>query len=515
MKLKNMRICGTNLVTIFVLTACLACAGAAEPPAEQSKSDFVKNSVVKVFATVRYPDHFKPWSKLAPTSLVGSGIVIEGRRILTTAHVVLYASQVQIEANEAGDKITATVQGISPETDLAVLKLDDESFFDSHPPLARARQLPDDKDAVMVYGFPTGGSSMSITRGIVSRIEFAKYNYGASGLRIQVDAAINPGNSGGPAMVGDKMIGLAFSHLRQAENISYIIPCEEIELFLKAIVGGSYHGRPSMNIALQELQNAALRSFLGVDKSIHGDVVQQLGQGSADSPLRKWDIITQIGDAVVDDEGMIRLDSGLRVHFSYLIDKTAPHGKVPLTIIRSGKSMHVQVPVVSNLNWVMPGLKGSYPSYFVYGPLVFANASSDMLSDLIGGRAGSAWTAILLAQGSPLLDRLNDFSDFDGERLVIVTTFFSHKLSRGYANPTAQVVKTVNNIPIKNLGQLVQVLRDCKDRFVAIDFYGHNTHTLIFPREEMVADTDDILTDNSVRSQGSPDMMAIWNTRNN
>ena len=510
-----MRISGINLVAIFALTAGFACAGAGEAPAEQPKSDFVKNAVVKVFATARYPDYFKPWSKSAPSSLVGSGVVIEGRRILTVAHVVLYASQVQIEANESGEKTTATVQGISPETDLAVLKLDDESFFDSHPPLARARQLPDDKDAVMVYGFPTGGSSMSITRGIVSRIEFAAYNYGVSGLRIQVDAAINPGNSGGPAMVGDKMIGLAFAHLRQAENISYIIPCEEIDLFLNEIAVGSYHGRPTMNLALQELQNAALRSFLGIDKSIHGDVVQQLGPGSGDSPLRKWDIITQIGDTAVDDEGMIRLDSGLRVHFSYLIDRTATNGRVPLTIIRSGNSMHVEVPVVSDPNWVLPRLKGSYPSYFVYGPLVFANASSDMVLDLVAGRTSSAWTMTLLSQGSPLLDRLNDLPEFDGERLVIVTTFFPHKLSRGYVNPTAQIVKSVNNIPIKNLGQLVQVLRDCKDRFVAFDFHGINTHTLIFPREEMVAGTDDILTDNSVRSQGSPDMMAIWNTGKN
>jgi S1-C subfamily serine protease len=91
-------------------------------------------------------------------------VVIEGRRILSNAHLVLYASQIQIEANEAGDKITGTVAGLSPELDLAVIKLDDESFFASHPPLARAKELPGVKDAVMVYGFPTGGSSMGASR---------------------------------------------------------------------------------------------------------------------------------------------------------------------------------------------------------------------------------------------------------------------------------------------------------------------------------------------------------------
>ena len=49
---------------------------------------------------------------------------------------------------------------------------------------------------------------------------------------------INPGNSGGPALVDGKMIGLVFSKISQADNIGYIIPGEEIDLFLKDIADG-------------------------------------------------------------------------------------------------------------------------------------------------------------------------------------------------------------------------------------------------------------------------------------
>ena len=66
---------------------------------------------------------------------------------------VNYASQVQIQANQAGDKLAATVVAVDPGIDLAVLKLDDETFFDTHAPLARAKSLPQIKDAVMVYGY--------------------------------------------------------------------------------------------------------------------------------------------------------------------------------------------------------------------------------------------------------------------------------------------------------------------------------------------------------------------------
>jgi hypothetical protein len=336
-------------------------------------------------------------------------------------------------------------------------------------------------------------------------------------LRIQVDAAINPGNSGGPAVVGEKMIGLAFAHLSKAENISYIIPCEEIELFLKNMVDGSYHGRPTLFTRVQGLQNPALRSFLNADKSVHGLVVQAVARIPADNPLRKWDILTRIGDSPIDDEGMIKLEGGPRVAYNYLVERTATNGKVPMTILRSGQTLQVQAPIVSNWQLVVPFLKGSYPSYFVYGPLVFSEATEDLVTDFTRGRTAAFWTAQLVGQGSPLLSRAEDSPEFDGERLVVVTSFLPHKLSRGYGDPTGQVVKTINGIAIKNLGQLVQVLRDCEDRFITVDFDGHPlfTDTLIFPRAQMLADTEDILTENSVRSQGSPDMLAIWNGKKN
>src|SRR3984957_21077131 len=94
----------------FFVIALHATPSLSADPAEPSKSTSanVENAVVKVFSTVRNPDLSRPWTKQAPTEITGSGVVIEGKRILTNAHVVLYASQVQVQANQAGDKISAT-----------------------------------------------------------------------------------------------------------------------------------------------------------------------------------------------------------------------------------------------------------------------------------------------------------------------------------------------------------------------------------------------------------------------
>jgi len=130
--------------------------------------------------------------------VTGSGAIIEGDRILTNAHVVLYASQVEIQANRAGDKCWPRCSPSLRASISPCSRSRTPRFFAEHRALVRANSLPRITDAVYAYGFPTGGNSLAITKGIVSRIEFVDYGIAASGLRIQIDAALNPGNSGGP-----------------------------------------------------------------------------------------------------------------------------------------------------------------------------------------------------------------------------------------------------------------------------------------------------------------------------
>ncbi|HVU35858.1 MAG TPA: trypsin-like peptidase domain-containing protein [Opitutaceae bacterium] len=474
-------------------------------------SSGVENTVVKIFATLLRPDPYKPWTKSAPIDVTGSGVIIEGKRILTNAHVVLYASQVQVQANQAGDKVSATVEYIAPGIDLAVLKLDDDSFFDNRPPILRTNALPDIKDSVLAYGYPTGGTSLSITKGIVSRIEFTGYNFSTAGLRVQIDAAINPGNSGGPAIVGDKMIGLAFSHLGGAENIGYIIPTEEINLFLADIADGKYDGKPAMFDEWQTLENPALRSYLELPKGTHGVVVHRPYSDEPGYPLKEWDVITKIDNTPIDDQGMVRLREDLRVRFQYLIQKVARDGKVPLTIVRAGRVQQVELPVFADRSFVLPALRGSYPSYFVFGPMVF----SDATADFIDGVDGNVNVLRLFSfMSNPLLTRRGDRPAFPGERLVVVSSpFFPHKLSKGYDNPMGRVIDSVNGKHVNNLASLVQMLRDSKDAYVTIRFAGRGSEAIVLPRKESIAAMDEILTDNGVRAQGSPDMLAIWNAK--
>ena len=511
----------SRLIAAFALAVCSQFSTAQQatqeagpesaPSAAPAIPANLENSVVKVFSTLRRPDPFKPWSKASPSDVTGSGVVIEGRRILTNAHVVGYASQVQVQANEAGDKVSATVVAVARDMDLALLKLDDDSFFDSHAPVARASVLPNVRDQVFAYGYPTGGTSLSITKGIVSRIEFVNYSMDTAGLRIQIDAAINSGNSGGPAIAGDKMVGLAFGAVANAQNIGYIIPNEEVELFLRDVADGRYDGKPALLDETQTLENPVLRAFLKLDKSVTGAVVQTPGEDDPAYPLKEWDVITHIGNSPVDNQSMVKVGNNLRVRFQYRVQQLEKNGKVPLTVIRDGKPMVVQVPVSSGRKLLIPDLNGGYPSYFIYGPIVFSRATSDYLNFMTGNANALnayGWVA------SPLVTRRGDQPSREREELVVVSSpFFPHKLVTGYSNRFGSVIYSINKVAVRSLAHLVTLLRDSKDELIVIHFDQRGGENMVVRRKDMLEATEGVLSDNGIRLQGSQDMMDIWNRK--
>ena len=122
--------------------------------------DSIRKSVVKIHSNPRTPDLLRPWAKQPAREISGTGAIIDGNRILTNAHVVLYASQIMVQADRSTERIQAEVEAISPGMDLAIPKLRDESLFEARPPLPFADDLPKIKDTVNAYGFPIGGEQL-------------------------------------------------------------------------------------------------------------------------------------------------------------------------------------------------------------------------------------------------------------------------------------------------------------------------------------------------------------------
>ena len=213
---------------------------------------------------------------------------------------------------------------------------------------------------------------------------------------------------------------------------------------------------------------------------------------------------------------MIKLGANLRVRFHYLVQKIAKNGKVPLTVVRAGKEMQVELPVSPKHPMVMPDLEGAYPSYFVYGPLVFSERHGAIRQRLAARhRRAPAGSAGCSSLGSPLVKRMGDKPAFEGERTCGgFLAFFPAQTLQGLFRPVSpggqNRQRHSHQEPEPSGGSPARLPRD---EFITIEFDSRDGETLVFPREEMVAATDEILTDNGVRSQGSPDTMAVWNAK--
>jgi hypothetical protein len=184
-----------------------------------------------------------------------------------------------------------------------------------------------------------------------------------------------------------------------------------------------------------------------------------------------------------------------------MVQRAARGGTVPVKVVRGGKELSLALPVWVGRPRLIKDLRGTYPSYFVWGPMVFSPATMEFA----GGRRGG---------GNPMSTRAADPPAFAGEELVVVASpLFPHKVSKGYSSAQGAVVKTLNGVPVKNLSHLVELLRDSKAEFLTIDFAGHGLESLVFSRAEVEAATEEILSDNGIRQQGSPDALLVWRAK--
>jgi S1-C subfamily serine protease len=478
--------------------------------------DAVSRSVVKVLATKRSPDLSKPWTKQAPQEVYGSGVIISGNQILTNSHVIAYADQIYVQPYQSTEKIACKAIFQAPGVDLALLKPDDESIFKQYPGLALADSLPQIKSTVNVYGYPIGGKEQSVTEGIVSRIEYGKLFYESSGLMIQIDAALNAGNSGGAAVSDGKMAGIVCSKLVTAENIGYLIPAEEITIFLQDCADGRYDGQYTLRgVDLQTAENEALRKRLRIAKEITGIMVSNVNNIDPDFPLKPFDLITHIGQNAIDNEGSVRVNENLRLSAGYLIPRSAKNGKVEMTVVREGRAQKMDVPVsIESRNLIR--FKGfTYPRYFIYGPLVFSEVPYIEMKQIYNQEKALLFFA---ATGSPVISRMNDTVAFEGEELVgVFSPMFSNRITKGYNTKATGmgIVSHVNDVPVKNLVHLVEMLRDNKDQFVIFRFANSQSERMVFDRQEIEAATEEILNENGIRNRYSEDLKSVWEKGSN
>ncbi|HPQ95565.1 MAG: trypsin-like peptidase domain-containing protein [Thiothrix sp.] len=332
------------------------------------------DSVVEVFSTSTLWSRYEPWNSGFMRS-IGSGFVVAGQHILTNAHVVENAVFIAVRTDNSTRFHEARVAFIAHEVDLAVLSLVDEDFFADKPPLPLG-EVPPLEQEIRLYGYPVGGERVSITKGIVSRIEYHRYIHSNMGFQsIQVDAAINEGNSGGPAMVDGKVVGVAVETDPQHENIGYVIPVTLVRHFLDDIADGRLDGFPALPLEFQELSNPAQKKHYKLTDDQSGVLVTTLcADTDTANTLQLGDIITHIDGRAIADNALVKLDETRAISFLHFVDIHQLDDIVQLDIVRDGVSMKVNV----KLNTAQKSVRDEVvPRYFIYGGFVFLGTAND------------------------------------------------------------------------------------------------------------------------------------------
>ena len=153
----------------------------------------IQNSVVRISATDVEPDYRAPWNSGAIQRGVGAGFVVSGGRIMTNAHVVSNSRYLTVERDGDPNKYPARVLFVAHDCDLALIQVAAPEFGKNMVPLTFGG-IPELESTVSAYGYPIGGERMSVTTGIVSRIDFQLYTHSSidSHLAVQISAQINP-----------------------------------------------------------------------------------------------------------------------------------------------------------------------------------------------------------------------------------------------------------------------------------------------------------------------------------
>jgi S1-C subfamily serine protease len=342
----------------------------------------IRSATVKIANTAIRPSYYLPWRMKSEENSTGSGVIIEGNVILTNAHVVSDSSYIEIQKENDPRKYRAQVKFMGHQCDLALLTVSDARFFENTKPLSVGKAIPELESGVTTYGYPTGGDRISITEGIISRLELSTYSHSLESalLVLQTDAAINAGNSGGPVIQNGTLAGLSFQVLSSAENIGYIIPAPVIRHFLDDIADGSFDGFPTLGVYWEKLESEDYRLYLGMDAKQTGILITHVvEEGPSYTYLMPKDVICKIGGISIANDGTIPFNDG-RLPFSYLTTSKQVGEKTEMEVFRNKKVVTINVPLSKKGERITTCNEyETLPRYYIYGGIIFQPLTREFL----------------------------------------------------------------------------------------------------------------------------------------
>jgi len=453
----------------------------------------VKKALVKVYTSHQLFDYLSPWQYGQSANSTATGFIIDGERIITNAHAVLNSKFLQVRKEGDSKKYKAVVKFTSEEYDLALVEIEDKSFFKGTVPL-KLGTLPEIQEKLTVYGYPLGGDKLSTTQGIVSRMEHNTYTLTNRKFLIgQTDAAINSGNSGGPVVSKGKVVGVAFAGLNSADNIGYFIPVNILNNFLEDIKDGKYDGSPLLGLEWLELESPSHRRMLGIEDKTGGILIKKVFKNSPfEGVLQKNDVLMKLDNYPIEYDGTIEFRKNEKTDFSYVNQQKKYGDNLSYEIIRDKKTKTGQVKlekkdikytVVTEVTIETP------PSYMVYGGLLFEPLTSNYMAGTIE-KLGSVY------------DREELYKDY--KELVVLVRVLPFDVNLGYTDAENEIIVKVNGEKYKDFKDFAQKVKNVKSGFII--FENDNGDEIVLDVKEVEEQREALMQNYNISSDMSDDI---------
>lgn len=444
----------TKDISASVPTAIISSAQLWRPVQET-----VKDTVVQIFSQIAAVDLLQPYKTPAQGASYGSGFFINDQGdLITNAHVVNQAKAVWIQIPSLGKRIIdVEVVGVSPDRDIALLRLTEESKQVVKDELGAIPFLPLGNsdtvlrsDDVLALGYPLGQQSLKSTTGVIS---------GHERHYIQMSAPVNPGSSGGPLLnINGEVIGINSAAILEAQNVGYAIPINDLKLILPDLYKTKLLKKPFLGVFFNN-GSPELTEYLGNPLPGGCFVIGVLPGSTLDrAGVQKGDMIYEINNHKIDIFGEMKVPwSEDKVSIIDFVGRLPLGQKLSLVLYRKGK--RIDLSIQFNMA-TQPAVRKIYPGYEpieyeVFAGMVVMPLSLNHIQQLVEVAPG-----------------LTDFADFkqQAQATLVVTHLFPNSLV--YRARTILVGSTlieVNGMPVQTLEDLrVALKKGISNKFLTI-----------------------------------------------
>ncbi len=476
------------MILAGVLLYGLVAHGVADPTSDEAAFagyiESLSSSLVAIRVTKPEYEFESPWTVRPPFLFTTSGCVLNGERILTSAHGLLpHAGIIRVMRADIGAIGVAAIERINYVLDVAVLHVETEGFFEGLVPLELAPDLPPENGTtVIIAGIPSLNGSMKVLPGetvdlvIPSHDWLPERSYPAINL---ITTGIEPGMSGGPVLLEGNLIAGIMLASNEDGTDCLAAPASVIRAFLSKENAADAGKSCWLGLASQTLRNADIRAWKRLKPGQTGRLVTSVREGGpASGRLLAGDVITAVDGTSVSDEGEIELAGGRRLHFNYLFHHKFAGDKVRFSLIRDGEPVEADVPAVGEGEDQFP-VKDERPQFYMHAGFVFMNLTTEIAK--LHSRDGVDFSNIRL-----VADSLNTGDD----PKIVISVVLPDELTDGFENMVGQYIKSINGAEVRALADVPSAIESSTNQFLVFEFESGTV--MVFEREKARAATERI-----------------------